>query len=426
MRLVARICLKTSLFSLPGVALALLVNLACTSPASGQTAPAYPELYRDPARTDQLTPADLPNLGRQVMLEATSMFVHARSELSDSPEAFRLLEQIRALWNEADAFTAAVSSGVPASQAMEAGALALPDLEAAFERVRSTLGILPGDAPRAAENLQFMSRAMAVIGPLVRQGLQETATTAGSAAGQRQRNLAILRAEARNIARAVQAVRAAVAGAGEPARSSSALDRELDVLSQLCLGLERIAVPWTDDRDVVSSVRPLRSQAQRIDFEAQSGRFPGSVLGQWSPIKSRIDDIAARYQLPREVVMRTPREAPPREAGAIASVEEAARAIDEYLQEEQSGATTRAPGKEVVEADARRLQSRLYLLRQQLLGQEAPQPIAQALLGVRTARRQFEARAMFEHAGRREELDRLLQCVDRATAAAGDRPSQTP
>ena len=63
--------------------------------------------------------------------------------------------------------------------------------------------------PERPLNLQSMSRAMAVIGPLLRQGMQEMATTAGSAAGQRQRNLASLRAEARSIARAVQAVRAA-------------------------------------------------------------------------------------------------------------------------------------------------------------------------------------------------------------------------
>ena len=39
------------------------------------------------------------------------MFVHVRSELANSPEAYLLLDQIRTLWNEADAFVAAVSLG---------------------------------------------------------------------------------------------------------------------------------------------------------------------------------------------------------------------------------------------------------------------------------------------------------------------------
>src|SRR4051812_44043837 len=89
------------------IAAFLAIGLAGRGPVGAQTAPAYPELYREPARTDELTPADLPNLGRQVVLEATSMFVHVRSELSDSPEAFRLLDQIRVLWSEASAFTSA-------------------------------------------------------------------------------------------------------------------------------------------------------------------------------------------------------------------------------------------------------------------------------------------------------------------------------
>ena len=118
------------------------------------------------------------------------------------------------------------------------------------------------------------------------------------------------------------------------------------MLAQLCLGLERIAVPWSDDRDILSSVRPLRSQAQRIDVEAHSGRFPGPVLGQWSPIKGRIDEIAARYQLPHEVVFEAPREAPPRETEAIASIEEATRAIDEYLQQDAIWRAEPSAGKE--------------------------------------------------------------------------------
>ena len=35
----------------------------------GQTGPAYPALFQDPARTDQLTLADLPNMGRLVALK---------------------------------------------------------------------------------------------------------------------------------------------------------------------------------------------------------------------------------------------------------------------------------------------------------------------------------------------------------------------
>ena len=140
------------------------------------------------------------------------------------------------------------------------------------------MGVLPGDAPQAALNLQAMSRPMAVIGPLLREGLRQFATTEVSPAGQRQQTMAILRADARSR-REVQAVRAGLAAAADRARSSPSLDGELAALAQLCLGLDRIALTGADDRDLLSSVRPLRSRAQRIDAEMRNGRVPGSVLG---------------------------------------------------------------------------------------------------------------------------------------------------
>ncbi len=137
--------------------------------ALGQTAPGYQELFQDPARTDQLTQADLPNMGRLVVLEATSMFVHARSELRDSPDSYRLLDEITTLWSAADAFTAAVSFYPLESQRIQAGRLTFPELEEAFYRVKRTLGTLPGMATRTLENFVNMYRVVAVIGPLLEQ-----------------------------------------------------------------------------------------------------------------------------------------------------------------------------------------------------------------------------------------------------------------
>ena len=406
----------------PGL-VSLMFCLAGTSLAWRQTPPAYPELYQDPARTDQLTPADLPNLGRQVVLEATSMFVHARSELSDSPAAFRLLDQIRLLWDEADGFTAAVSATAPATRALEAGWLAFPDLDAAFQRVRSTLEVLPGDAPCAAENLQAMSRAMAVIGPLLRQGLQQTSAQANPPTGLRERSLAALRADARYLADAVRETIAEVAATRE-APASVVITSELDVLRRLCMGLARLAVPWSDDRDLVSAVRPIRAQAGRIDLEARNGRLSGSALVRWGSIKARIDAIADRYQLPREVVLRL-REAPALDERAIAAIEEAVKAIDDSLRENTSTAQARLPGGTGVQDESRRVQSALTLLRQLLLGRESRQSIDQAILDARTVRRRFEARARLDVLGRGERLNRLLSSIDRALAAASDGPSPT-
>ena len=95
--------------------------------ASAQTPPGYTELFEDPPRTDQLTQADLPNLGRLVVLEATSMFVHARSDLYGSPECTSCWP-ISTRSGAADAFVAAVSGNPSQAQEIEAGRLVFPDL----------------------------------------------------------------------------------------------------------------------------------------------------------------------------------------------------------------------------------------------------------------------------------------------------------
>ena len=114
-----------------------------TLPARGQTPPGYNALFQDSPRTDQLTQADLPNLGRLVVLEATSMFVHARSDLADSTESSFLLNEITTVWQAADAFVAAMSYYPTEAERLDAGRLAFPSLEVAFDRLRDTIGRFP-------------------------------------------------------------------------------------------------------------------------------------------------------------------------------------------------------------------------------------------------------------------------------------------
>ena len=127
------------------ILLSLSLNPLPYSRSSGQTPPAYPELYRDPARTDQLTPADLPNLGRQVVLEATSMFVHVTVRAGRQPGGLSSARPDQGCSGTRPTRSWRPSPRErPASQALEAGCAGLPDLEAAFERVRATMGVVAG------------------------------------------------------------------------------------------------------------------------------------------------------------------------------------------------------------------------------------------------------------------------------------------
>jgi hypothetical protein len=417
-----RIQRKKTKAAVLGAVLGAFAVLAPLPSAPCQTPPAYPQLFQDPPRTDQLTQADLPNLGRLVVLEATSMFVHARTELADSPASYRLLEQITTLWNAADAFTAAVSYYPLESQGIEAGRLTFPDLEAAFDQVRATLGTLPGIAPQSAVNLVNMSRAVAVIGPLLRQnppGLAEAAAT-----DQRAQEAALLTNQARELSSAIATLENQLTAGGRKA-TSDRLDREIDVLAQLAQGFERIVDGQADERDLISSFRPIRSRAQRIDRELQLGGLADAGRNLWRSIEQQIDGLAARFQLPREIVPHPAREDSPSLDPTIAApIDQALREIDTLVNPSPAGAT-RPPQRGLIQADARRLQTRLYLLRQYLLGQGPQTQTTQALGDLEMAWRQLNDRISRPGQGDLDPMRKLSQSLDETIARTRDQLSKT-
>jgi hypothetical protein len=382
-------------------------------PASGQTPPAYPELFQDPPRTDQLTQADLSNLSRQVSLEATSMFVHVQADLADNPLSGRLLEDITAVWRAADAFTGAVTDDPSAPRRIDAGLLVFPDLDEAFNRLRANLGIFPGSSFRASQDLADMSRAFAVIGPLLRQN--PPSELPDTTADQRAESLESIRELARELASLIPGLRSELGGAS-PAHSDLAarLDQSLEVLARLAGGLERIAAGPVDEREAVAAIRPLRDLAQRIDVEAKRGALPESALGRWSSIKQRTDDLATRFGLPREILPRGLRGITGIDLGPIAAIDEAARDIDAFVDRAPDATSARLPGGDLLRPDARQLQARLFLLRQYLLGRQPSSQVAQAIRDIDRARQRLEADAIAAPPDQRDSLARLLQKAEQA------------
>ena len=272
--------------------------------ALGQTGPAYRELYGDPPRTDQLTQADLPNLGRLVALESTSMFVHARSEFRVSPDSYRLLSEITTLWNAADAFTAAVAYSPLESERNQAGRLTFPDLEAAFYQVRGTLGTLPGISTRSVEDFANMSRVVAVIGPL----LEQTSPGPLVVAEPRAFNPVVIANQARELSSAIVPLKTQIKAETGRGVKLEMLDREIDVLEKLIQGFERISSGGANERDLVASFRPIRDRVLRINRELTRGNLFGAGLSLWRTIELQIGDMETRFQLPREIVPRRTRE----------------------------------------------------------------------------------------------------------------------
>ena len=342
-----------------------------------QVPPGYQELFRDPPRTDELTPADLPNLGRQVVLEAISMYSHALSEIRNSPYSNRLYAAITTLWNAANDFTAALSFSPLETAGIPAARLTFPELEAAFYQLRDTLGNAPDIGPKTAGNLADLSRVMAVIGPL----LQQAAAVQPQVADPRIFDPALITNQAREIASAIDALRTQLKPkTGRPeCRKPEALTRQIDVLQTLIQGFERISSGAASQRDVVASFRP-DSQPGAIDHPGSPAHahLGGPESSLWRTIEQQISAMEARLQIPRVIVVRPAGERNDLpDPGTVAAIDRAIHEA-EALADRTSSQASRLPRLDRTPSDARNLATRLYLARQYLLGRAPREQVNEA------------------------------------------------
>jgi hypothetical protein len=395
------------------------------SQSLAQTPPGYNALFDDSPRTDQLTQADIPNLGRLVMLEAMSMFVHVRSDLADTLDSYVLLNEITTVWHAADAFVAATSYYPTEALRLDAGRLAFPSLETAFERLRDSLQRFPGSSQRATMNLLNMTRVMAVIPPLLGQNPPPLARVAAPVSILP--SLTSVRELAGEILPVVQSLRAELAKPGFAVDHAQdhAIAQELEVLENLVVGLDWIAYGGVDQGELVSSIRPIRSLLQRLDLLIQKRGLAQPMFSQWNSIQQRIDALAAQFQLPREIVPLAALEKPPLDIGIITPINECVNQIEPLILRPASVVSGAVPGADLVAGDLRRLRTRLFVLRQYVLGQSPISLVAQAAVNVDTARQQLESDIRAQRMDTRGGLGRLDQSVRDATAKTREQLSHS-
>jgi hypothetical protein len=401
-------------FAIAG-ALALLLP----SSSFGQLPPTYEEFTRDPLPNYQLTPNDLPNLGRLVVLEATSMYVHASDELFDSPAGRQLIDDIAGVWIAADAFTAAVWFDPADPRIAEAGMLSLPDLQAAFERLRATMQIVPGRAQVTAQNFRNMSRIMAVIGPILREASDAQAAvepplpTPGDPADLRDRSAA--------LSSAIQSMSGPTERDGAGIDLPVRLKGQLELLDRLARGFSAVLADEPDERDAVSSFRPVRTLATAIDTDVSRSGYPAAIRDRWKNVQSRVDELAGIFQLPRTIVVAPPEDLQvPADEASVKAIDHALREIEPLLLVNAAAPSSQTARDDVADG-ARRLRTRLLVLSQQLVGREASGRVARSAGGVETARRRLGDRVNQPREERGLKAAERLKSVDDAVAQVRSR-----
>ncbi|WP_165222723.1 hypothetical protein [Aquisphaera insulae] len=390
----------------------LSLGLGLSGAARAQVGPTYSGLFDDPPRTDRLAPADLANLGRLVVLEATSMYDHARSEFLNSPAGPPLLAEIQEVWRAGDDFTAAIAFSPDRPSGLEAGRLAYPALEQAYARLRDRMDNTPGGgSSRSRRNFLQMTRVIAVIPPLLASSPEpQPVAVAATDRARVDETARVLAQETRSLLAALEA----------DATTPEGPKRDVRRLGELAEGFARIAAAGADDSTVVAGLRPLADVAGSLDLEFQRPAFAAGVRERWRRVRRTVDSLAARFRLPRQIVLARPRQDVPLE-GAVAPIDEAIRRLEGWIGNDPA-ASRAVPVAEVPRDAAGRLLARLLLLRQDVIGGQPAAVIGSDLDGVETAR--VPLRPDVVGRGLRPEAVALDQSLGRAAAALRTPPGR--
>ena len=257
-----------------------------------------------------------------------------------------------------------------------------------------------------------MSRVVAVLGPILREASRdlEAAGPLPPLPG----DLADLQLRSRSLSDAIEPLTRKLVEAMAGADRSDPLKAQIELLGQLARGLVAVVAGQPEDRDVVSSLRPLRSLAYKIDQSISRSRLPAAVRDEWKNVQTQIDELAAVFRLPREIIVSTsPTKPAPGGTELITIIDAALRAIEAMEGPGPAAVSRRSPAP-VAGDDALSLRVRLLVLRQQLVGGEPNSRITQSLGAAETARRRLGDRLNRPAGDRTSSGTAALKKVDEA------------
>ena len=161
-----------------------------------------------------------------------------------------------------------------------------------------------------------------------------------------------------------------------------------------------------------------------MNRELQRVNLAGAGLSLWRSIEQQISDLETRFQIPREIVPRPTREeVGPLDSAVVAPIDRAVRDLD-ALVDRIASENPRLPQRDRVQADARRLTTRLFLVRQYLLGRAPREQVNQALVDLEMSWRQLEDRMMRPSQGNPESLQTLRREVNEVVARTREQISK--
>jgi hypothetical protein len=350
------------------------------------------EMMRRISLSGQLQPGDLARLSRLAVLNSISMLVNVRADLPNSPTGNRLDQELTSLWNSSEAFYEVVSTSSLDTESLAQAEYWLDAVFAAQRRVESSLGEFPGLSPRAADDLQSLSRLLGPIGSAM-GSLESAIADAAGPPAPRPLSLDSLRREAQLVANDLVSLigRAGEAGRGRPARD--AVVTELTDLLERVQSFSRLLSAQPSQKAVEDSFRAARRQMWRVDGRITRLEWKAGLEPAWRDVRTKLNDVSNELGLPR-VIEITPASRPltgPERAMA-AHVDHAVAWLDEFLAANGRPLGKTANGPRFV-TDVVSLRNNLLNLRRRAIAGELAEQLAELLKMIDNSNRQLSERA---------------------------------
>jgi hypothetical protein len=386
-------------------AVALLLVFACalgTSQDFQARLPAFQAPASDSLQSEmmsrislsgQLQPGDLARLSRLAVLNSISMLVNVRADLPHSPAGYLLDQELTSLWNSSEAFYEVVSTSSLDTESMAQAQYWLESVFAAQRRVESSLGEFPALSPRAANDLQSLSRLLGPIGSAI-GSLESALADANGPPTERRLNLDVLRRDAQIVANDLVSLigKAADAGRGRPARD--AVVTELTDLLERVQSLSRLLSTQPSQKAVLDSFRAARRQMWRAHGRITHMEWRAALDRPWREVRNKLNELSNELGLPR-VIEITPASRPltgPERAMA-AHVDHAVAWLDEFLAANGARLGKTADGPRFV-TDAVSLRNKLLNLRRRAIAGEPAERLAELLSAIESSNQQLSERAV--------------------------------
>jgi hypothetical protein len=236
-----------------------------------------------PSRAQFPPDGQLPDLARQIAVQANELVTTAGYELGGTPQGRRVQISGNALIGAAERFEAATRIPIGAEGLVQAQ---LQDLDRTYQQVQRDLNSPPGSAPRSAWNarqigdLLLAIRAPIAPGPIPPGGGGPVLPLIDQ-----------LSAQIGQLCRAIQVQTGGV-------YPYDAIDRDLQAVGAQVLGLRGLALAGQPPAAMGPNFYPVRNGLRQAGLMLESSRPPGPVLVAWRGLSATANQLVGHLACP--------------------------------------------------------------------------------------------------------------------------------